>query len=106
MLDGYSTEELDEERRVLEFVAEPSIIWDENWLTACVFLSLNYDRVVYPGRESEPTRLYPVGVSTWEIERCMVVHGIPRAQRLECLYDVRAMVIAALPHMQKRISAG
>lgn len=93
---GWDEQALADERKEGQRLAEPGLVWDENWLTAQVFIACQWTRLM--GLQ----QVIVEGISTQEIIAALLLHRVPRTQWSEIHAGVRLMVHAALPELNAK----
>jgi hypothetical protein len=94
---GWDQEAIDIEYAEAKRLAEPSLIWPENWTTALVFLACKWSR--RDGLE----KVHFDGIPAQEIMAVMFAHRVPRKDWPEVFNGVRLMELAALPVLNSEV---
>jgi hypothetical protein len=92
---GWSEEAIELERAEAAYLAEPGLLWAENWTIGQVFLACRWIKLMGLNKYIWDD------ISTQEIVASLLLHRIPRNQWTEHFTGVRIMVIAALPELNK-----
>lgn len=93
---GWSEAAIQAEYDEAELLAEPGLIWPDNWIAAQVFLCCQWSRIV--GMEKTIFE----GIPTQEIVASMLALRVPRRDWPETARGVRVMVAAAMPVLNAR----
>jgi hypothetical protein len=88
---GWSEEAIELERTEAARLAEPGLVWAENWTIGQVFLACRWIKLM--GRE----KYIWDDISTQEIVASLLLHRIPRAQWPDHFTGMRIMAMAARP---------